>query len=240
MGINGNGGSPLTEHRVEWKLSTETENDWQSESVGPADDSYTIPGLVKDTEYDVRVSAVNLKGDSDPANQSVIPFGLPEAPTGLLFTPDQTDGSLQLSWTAPVDDGGERPVTYDVEYRLDGGSYTPFTDSNESDLSADIADLTPGSSHDFRVRAVNDSGESAWHEASFDAPDAPDALTGVTASTTGNNVGVVTLSWTTPTQQGSLLGYKIQQSTDGFTWADVTATPEKILYRKDYSRNFRP
>ena len=225
--INGDGGSPLTGHRVEWKLSTE---DWsQSTSVaeGAAVDEYTITGLVKDTEYDVRVFAVNINGDSVPAVGSVIPFGPPDVPTGLQFTPDQTDGSLQLSWTAPTNDGGERPVTYDVEYRVDGGAYTAFTDPDASDLSADIADLTPGSSHDFRVRAVNDSGESDWKNGSFDAPDAPAALTGLTASTTGNNVGVVTLSWTTPTPTGlPVTGYKIQQFLDGINWADVTATPE--------------
>ena len=117
--------------------------------------SYTDTSVVNGTQYSYAVSAVNAVGEGNPcAAESATPMTLPGAPTG--FTATAQPGEVDLSWSAPSDDGGSSITGYKV-YRSGGGS-TSFTVSGTSYTDSSV---TVGISYTYYVKAVNTVGEGA-------------------------------------------------------------------------------
>ena len=181
--------------------------------------------LQKQTTYFFKVTAINAAG-SGPASTvvSATPTGTLDAPSGLVFTPDPTDGSLQLNWTAPANPNA-LAVTYEVRFRPVGGSWIPFVESNASDTAVDIAGLPRGVNHEFQVRAVNGVGSGPWLTGSWVTPDVPTAPTGLTAIPASGQIGVIQLSWVAPVVDANELAvtdYVVQQSLDGgVNWSTI-------------------
>ena len=103
----------------------------------------------------------------------------PNAPTGLTATASGTD-TINLSWTAPVDNGGRVITGYKIEVSIDSG--TTWTD-----LVADTASTTTTYEHtglaastrrDYRVSAINSIGTGTTPS------DVVDATTGAPANMT--------------------------------------------------------
>ena len=82
----------------------------------------------------------------------------PDAPTGLTATADgQTE--IDLSWTAPSDDGGASITGYRIEVSTDGSSWSDLvTNTNSTSTSYSHTGLAAGSARHYRVSAIN----SAW------------------------------------------------------------------------------
>ena len=85
----------------------------------------------------------------------------PDAPTGLTAT---ANGKFQidLSWTAPVDDGGSAITGYKIEHSVNGTSWfdsAADTGSTATAYSEDM-NLDPGTTYHFRVSAINAVGTS--------------------------------------------------------------------------------
>lgn len=88
----------------------------------------------------------------------------PSSPKGPLDVSNVHATGCKLAWKKPEDDGGCPIKEYEVE-KLDTatGKWTrvgrvPAGDKANPEL--DITGLTPGQEYKFRVRAVNDEGES--------------------------------------------------------------------------------
>jgi predicted phage tail protein len=187
--------------------------------------SATIPGLVNNSFYVVRVAATNQIG-SGPWSTTlgpvmpVVPAMAPDAPTGVVASPGDT--SATLSWTAPA--SNRSPITgYSIQYSNNGGSTwvtVPLTASVST--SASVVGLVNGSSYVFRVAAVNAIGTSPYSALSnavvpIGVPTAPGMPTGV-AATPGD--AVAQLTWVAPASNGSPISdYTIQYSSNGgSTW----------------------
>ncbi|MCY4030205.1 MAG: fibronectin type III domain-containing protein, partial [Acidobacteria bacterium] len=105
----------------------------------------TIPGLTNGTRYDVQVRAENSAGEGrwSPSSRGtpMPPATAPDAPAAPTLTPG--DGQLEVSWTAPSDNGA--PIDdYDVRYRS-GGDWTELSDdSGNTNTRATIGGLTNG------------------------------------------------------------------------------------------------
>ena len=97
-------------------------------------------------------------------------------------------GSLTVTWTAPVSDGGAPVTSYDLRHIETGA--TDRTDGNwtveegvwtSDDLSHTVAGLTDGIGYDVEVRAANDDGPGAWSAtASGTTSDHPDRQSAAT------------------------------------------------------------
>ena len=134
----------------------------------------------------------------------------PNAPTGLTATASGTD-TINLSWTAPVDNGGRVITGYKIEVSIDSG--TTWTD-----LVADTASTTTTYEHtglaastrrDYRVSAINSIGTGTTPS------DVVDATTGTAA----NNAPVVAIPIPDQTAtEGALFSYAFPDTT--FTDAD--------------------
>ena len=85
----------------------------------------------------------------------------PSAPRNLRAAPG--DQSVRLTWTAPLDAGGEPIIGY--EYRRKNKEDAPFDDtetwtSTDSTTSHDVTGLTNGVTYIFQVRARNANSNS--------------------------------------------------------------------------------
>jgi hypothetical protein len=155
----------------------------------------------------------------------------PGAPTGLSATAGDTE--VDLSWTAPGNNGGSALTDYLVEYKLtsEPTTWTTFADGTSTGTTATVTSLTNDLSYDFRVSAVNAIGTgdpSSTDSATPTEPTAPDAPTSV-SGVSGNNQ--VSLSWTAPASNGGsaitdyIIEYKL--NTEPTTWTtfnDGTST----------------
>ena len=143
-------------------------------------------------------------------NSSTVAAVAPNAPTGLTATASGTD-TINLSWTAPVDNGGRVITGYKIEVSIDSG--TTWTD-----LVADTASTTTTYEHtglaastrrDYRVSAINSIGTGTTPS------DVVDATTGTAA----NNAPVVATAIPDQTATvGAVFSYAFPTNT--FTDAD--------------------
>lgn len=129
-----------------------------------------VTGLMEETPYDIEVRAVNSHGEG--AWSAVYNFtttATPEAPstapTGII---GDSDGpyKIDLAWNSMVDATG-----YDVE--VDG-----VVQDNGANTSFSHTGLLAESTHNYRVRAYNNSGDGPWSS----------VITVTTEAVTGNAI----------------------------------------------------
>jgi chitodextrinase len=209
----------LVQHRVDG-------GEWTTSDDEDDETSRTVAGLPGATTQEFRVAALTQGGQgpwSEPAS-AVVPDSAPTAPR----TPTATataDGTMALAWTAPEHPGGPAVTDYVVE-RADAttGPWEPVADEEGDALTHTLTGLDAGSTHHYRVAAVNEIGQGPWSPvASATVPEpvvAPSAPLGLTA---GAGVGKASLTWRAPAEAGSapLTGYVVQQSREGGPWTAV-------------------
>lgn len=103
-----------------------------------------------------KILAVNEHG-KDEAQVEVVVLAAPSKPKGPLKVTDVTKSGCKLAWQPPEDDGG-KPITGYVVEKLDKGRWVPVGRTKEPEM--DVGGLQEGKEYSFRVRAVNDEGES--------------------------------------------------------------------------------
>lgn len=83
----------------------------------------------------------------------------PSKPKGPLKVSDTTKSGCKLKWGKPEDDGGKPITSYQVE-KLDKatGRWVPI--GRTSDTEMDVKGLQEGHEYEFRVKAINEEGES--------------------------------------------------------------------------------
>ena len=224
------GSSAITGYRIE--VSTDEGTNW-TDLVTTTNTFYEHSGLQPDTTLHYRVWARNDTGESDnPSNiasaETTVATSAPDPPTGLTATAQGQD-QIDLSWTAPSDDGGSPITGYKIEMSDDGT--TGWTDLEDNTGSADTtyADttVTAATTRHYRVSAINRVGtgnpsnvDDATTEGSV-----PGRPTGLTA--TAQDTSQIDLAWTAPTDDGgvTITGYKIEVSRDRTTgsWTDLVA-----------------
>ncbi len=180
----------------------------------------TILGVNNGATYVVRVRARDSQGGGAwAASASATPVGVPAAPTRLgILSGNQT---LELTWVAPVDNGGSGIQDYDVQYSNDGGvTSTLWDESTESNaLSEEITNLNNGTIYHLRVRARNNVGHGPWSGWVPGQPATTPAAPHPPTLTSGNRQ--LHVGWDTPANDGGapIHGYTIQYSNDnGSTW----------------------
>ena len=118
----------------------------------------------------VRVGLLDCDGSTEPGK-----------PTSLTAT---ADGQMEidLSWTAPSDDGGASITGYRIEVSTDGSSWSDLVaDTDSTSTSYSHMGLAAGSTRHYRVSAINSEGTgpvSNTDSANTDAATAPDLTVG--------------------------------------------------------------
>lgn len=160
------GGTPVTKYTVTAKDLTHASNGGQV--VTSIDSSITVPNLHNGDTYEFTVTAANVVGSGPPSpyGGSVVPAGVPNAPT-IGIVQAATDGAVVTFSPVPVSgDGGSAVQGYTVKANdltdpADSGDYeTSNTPANLTPL------LTPGHLYDFQVAAFNNQGLGPFSSAS--------------------------------------------------------------------------
>ena len=105
----------------------------------------------------------------------------PGAPTGLTAT-GNSQAQIDLSWSAPLNDGGSAITAYDLRYIETSADET--MDSNwtvvqdvwttgSGGLQYTVTGLTGGTQYDVQVRAVNAAGDGPWSATATGTPAMP-------------------------------------------------------------------
>ena len=109
-GTHGDGGSPITGYKVQWKSGSEdydgsAGSTRQAEITDPASRTHTITGLTDGVEYAVRVIAVNDVGDGPPSDEAT---GTPRETTPPELATATVDGpTLTLTYDEDLDENSE-------------------------------------------------------------------------------------------------------------------------------------
>ena len=199
------GGSAILRYNVTAADSTVSSRGGQScvWTTGPL--SCVVSGLTDGDSYTFTLVATNSVGTSvaSPASNVVVPAAsAPEAPVGLSVVPG--NATVQLSWSAPVDNGSAI-VGYNLYQGSSSGgeSATPVNGSVLITVpKVTVSSLTNGHTYYYVAKAVNAAGTSAasnevW---AIPSPTVPSTPTNVTASPLGNESAVV--AWTPPASMG--------------------------------------
>ena len=147
---------------------------------------------------DVATFTTGMNGVPPVTNNSTVAPVAPGAPTGLTAT---ANGSAQidLSWTAPADNGGRVITGYKIEVSSDAGNAwtTHLADTTSADTTYEHTGLAAGTTRHYRVSAINTIGTSP-------ASNVDDATTGA-----GTNNTAVPNNWSLkPT--GLAVGYQFR------------------------------
>ena len=124
--------------------------------------TYTDPTTGDDTRAiqdtsgnDAATFTTGMSGVAAVTNNSEIAPSAPNAPTGLTATASGTD-TINLSWTAPVDNGGSVITGYKIEISIDSGTtWTDQVADTASTTTYEHTGLAAGTTRHYRVSAIN-------------------------------------------------------------------------------------
>ncbi len=161
---------------------------YNSKKITVGLNSGTLTGLVLDTQYYVRVKAVNSTGDSPWTSAYQV------AKASALDTPvcsavaDSTS-QITVSWGAI---SGSGTVSYSLEYD-DTNTFASLSGSySGTALTYAATNLNYGATYYFRVKAVDGSGSSLW---SSTCQTSTLVLSAPSITVTVNSTSQITVSW---------------------------------------------
>ena len=226
--VRWNASARATSYLVQRRVSGPSQ--WFVSGSGVTDTFHTATGLTEETTYEFRVSATNSGGTSSFSLvvRATTPgeVFIPTTPTGLSSSPVSRD-RVALSWNAV-----SAATTYELQHRRSGtsGWSTGNIITGITTTSYTITTLEAATDWDFRIRARNVAGASAWSDFITDAreepaPSIPTGLTFVSATTT-----TITVSWNTVIGSQT---YEVRRSVaETNVWrsnANITATSYTII-----------
>jgi len=164
----------------------------------------------------------------------------PSAITDFFAVLDTGEGEIQLSWTAPGDDGTIGTATsYLIEYSTDNwntlsevSDFSPVPSPSASGTfeQLTVTGLSKGVTYYFRIKSLDEmSNVSDADFSTSPAKEIPPAA--VTDLTSSGDYGKVNIFWTTPGDDGTsgVLSGKFEirySSTSTDLWADMTGSVE--------------
>src|SRR5207253_3121970 len=150
-------------------------------------------------------SAINSVGSSSPSNiNSATTLDVaPSPPTGLTAVA-ASPSQINLSWTAPSDNGGRAITGYMIERSTDSGSTWTTVVANTGSASTAYSDtgLAHATAYTYRVSAINSIGTSSPSNAisATTLAVAPSPPTGLAAA--ASSPSQINLSWSPPADNG--------------------------------------
>ena len=185
------------------------------------------------SEYKVRCRAYKGSDYSEWTNYSSNVGSIPAAPSGITSIKATSEKNVYLEWKAV-----SSAKTYDIEYAT---KKTYFDSTDQTTIKNGIegthfefVGLEPGEEYFFRVRAVNEDGESGWCEPkSVKIGEKPAAPTTWSSSTTVIVGEVLNLYWVHNSADSSSQTYGELELTIGGTTTTYTIKNDRDEKEKD-------
>jgi hypothetical protein len=245
---NNNGGTPIVNYLVEYKLDSTIvpPGSWSQVYTGSNGTAYIVTGLTNGLLYDFRVSAVNGVGIG---SQSIIIKVMPSTTPGLsVITSSVSCDNQQIlvTWAAPVDTGGLPILSYNLQYSSTSstGPWLPTIPDtfSASTRSYRFTGLTNGTQYYFQVRANNSNGLGSYSAQTSNSTATPSITPQSPSSFTATAImaSSIALSWSAPTGLAntggnSAIGYLIY-------WSEFSSTGTSIppIYSYDTTTGSTP
>ncbi|XP_042355324.1 neural cell adhesion molecule 1a isoform X4 [Plectropomus leopardus] len=190
------GGVPIIKYKVEWRLPGQ---DWTGSEHSAKDETsmITIAGLKPETTYEVKMSAINGKGEGESSDSIIFktePVREPSAPKLEVMMQDRGN-SLKVNWIKQ-DDGGSPIKHYLVRYKAKHVSdWKPEIRIPHNSEYVTLSGLDWNTEYEVHVVAENQQGKSEPGIISFrtatDPTTIPDAVGGGSGLGTGAIVGIL-------------------------------------------------
>src|SRR2546426_932858 len=159
-----NGGSAVTGYNIERSTNGGSTLSTLVANTGSTATTYSDTRLTHTTTYAYRGSAINSIGLCSPSSTpSATTLAVaPSPPTGLTAT-SVSSSQINLSWTAPTDNGGSAITGYKIERSTDGGTTWSTLVANTGSAATSYSDtgLTRSTTYAYRVYAINSVGTSS-------------------------------------------------------------------------------
>ena len=178
------GGSPVTDYTVQYKLSAD--DDWITTAEGVSLlTAMLISQLINETNYDFRVAAVNENGQGPftvPVTAAPFLFTAPSAPQHLTAIVPPSSTTVTLVWNDPENNGGSAVIDHLLQFKRSADAeWTNASTPESNGASVNLGNGSYGVSYDFRVRARNIHGFGDWSDTAqvtpLRLPDQPLGLT---------------------------------------------------------------
>ena len=185
--------------------------------------TYEDTDLPSGTEYEYRVRAYNIAGNSEYSNTiQVTTMNAPDAPLEFVGFADNQNGYIEFMWSDVADETG-----YIMERSDNNGSTWTQLSAIATNEYKDYT-AAPGVSYCYRIYAYNEVGSGGYSDILVlnlaGAPTAPNNLIATASSSTQIN-----LTWTPNSQDEN--GFELQISLDQSTWNTIyTAQAGEISY----------
>ena len=231
--------TPVSPHRIDllwndmstnedgFRIQVHAAGVWSDAWTTPADTAhFTIAGLTPNTTYTFRVYAYNGDGASDYSNTATTitpPEDVaPAAPTDLEATA-LSPYSIRLNWVdASVNETGFR-----VEAHADGGWF--LVEETAANAVSVVHDgLMPNTLYEYRVRAFNIAGSSAWSESASARTPGAGSVTIAAGNVSGVPGVTVSVPITMATSLASLSGYHVTVQYDAARLTLIDARQERL------------
>ncbi|XP_074660014.1 twitchin-like [Tubulanus polymorphus] len=126
-----------------------------------------VPNLIPNHKYRFRVKALNKLGESEPLATAIgeeilakDPYDEPSKP-GRCEAVDWDKDFVDLEWDKPTSDGGNPIKKYIIEKKEKfSNDWVPVMEAGPDQLKAKVTAVKENTENEFRVKAVNDAGES--------------------------------------------------------------------------------
>ncbi|XP_044059764.1 neural cell adhesion molecule 1b isoform X20 [Siniperca chuatsi] len=170
------GGVPVLKYRVEWR--TQGRGSWLQRVQDSSISEVTITGLKPETSYEVKLSAINGKGEGESSPAEFFktePVRNPNPPK-LEGALQPKGNSLKVSWIKQ-DDGGSPILHYLVRYKpLQAPEWKPEIRLPSGSEYVVLSGLEWDTEYNVYVVAENQKGKSQPATMSFRTSTEPDAI----------------------------------------------------------------
>ena len=207
---------------------------WASYGVSPIG-CLTFNALLAGTSYDFRVLTYYDQEGAGPSTSGTYSFyTLVNSPTGLA-SPDQTNTSVTVSWTAPGNGGS--PITgFEVRYQptsADDDDWTEWRDDIAGDAtSLEVTSLLASTEYRFQVAGVNANGQGPWSASLIQGTKyPPEQVSGLIL--TSANTTRLSVFWSESFSRYAITGYRLQHrlnTTPAPAWTSVSLPAGQTSY----------
>ena len=173
------------------------------------------------SEMGDNLPAVNL--GTDRRVLSLTEPGRAGTPTGTAG-----DGTVSLTWSAPLSTGNSAITDYVVQYTSDGAEWVTVSDGVSASLSATVSGLTNATAYRFRVTARNAIGDGAPSLMSDSLTPTVPTTTTTTTTTVAPTTTTTTVAPTTTTTVAPTTTTTVAPTTTTTTVAPTTTTTTTV------------
>ncbi len=223
------GGTSITGYKIyRQALSDSTSTMTLLTTLGSSLFTHTDATVSPGVKYAYTVTATNSFGEGEATTSVIVrTIAVPSGMTKPVFVA-QTSSSVTVSWVAPTSTGSSQVEYYILMMKPEYDNvYTEVYKGLSRFFT--ISNLQSGFTYIYKVKAVNDAGESALSSASdpiyaAEVPGIPQNLRLVNRSSSQ-----IKVKWDMPPTTGGLpiKGYKVYKAVGSAEYSEVTSAPSK-------------